>query len=261
MTHLSRPYQIALAAIALIAAVWFIALRGHSSSSSSSGSSSPPAQPAASSSASTTPYHGAAPGVAGLTRAIEKARGAVAVSEANAKQLARQSAQASSASSSAPASVSDAPAATSGSGQATTTVTAGAAHTATGVTVHARAHTATSPAAAGAAHVLPALSRQRAVEADLAHGKVVAILFWNPYAPVDQVVQGELRAAARALHGRLAVIDARAKQVGQFGTFTRAVQVYGTPTILIVTRHGETSSLTGLTDAYSLEQAIAEANQ
>ena len=246
MTHLSRPFQIALAAIGLIAAVWFIALRGHSSSSSSSGSSSPPAQPAASSSASTTPYHGAAPGVAGLTRAIEKARGAVAVSEANAKQLAQQSAQASSAS----PSVSDAPAAT---------------HTTTSVTVHAtttaRAHTATSRAATGSAHVLPTLSRQRAVEADLAQGKVVAILFWNPHAPVDQVVQGELRAAARALHGRLAVIDARAKQVGQFGTFTRAVQVYGTPTILIVTRHGETSSLTGLTDAYSLEQAIAEANQ
>ncbi len=36
MTQISRPFQIALAAVVLLAAVWFVALRGHSSSGSSS---------------------------------------------------------------------------------------------------------------------------------------------------------------------------------------------------------------------------------
>jgi hypothetical protein len=53
-------------------------------------------------------------------------------------------------------------------------------------------------------------------------------------------------------------MNAHATQVGEFGPFTRAVQVYGTPTILIVNRHGQTTSLSGLTDAYSLEQLITE---
>jgi hypothetical protein len=34
MTQISRPFQIALAAIVVIALVWFVALRGHSSNSS-----------------------------------------------------------------------------------------------------------------------------------------------------------------------------------------------------------------------------------
>ena len=79
MTQLSRPFQIALAAAGLVLAVWFVALRGHSSSSESS----PPAAstPAASSSggaskpgATGSVYHGSAPGVEGLTHDIAKAR-------------------------------------------------------------------------------------------------------------------------------------------------------------------------------------------
>jgi hypothetical protein len=263
MTRLSRPYQIALAAIGLFAAVWLIALRGHSGSSSpSSASSTPPAaQPAASaggSSAATTPYTGSAPGVAGLTRAIEKARGAVGVSEANAKQLAEKSAQASSATASPSAGASAAGAAAA---HASSNSTAAPTHTTTRVTVHARTHRASTRAPAARSDLLAALSPERAVEADLQQGKVVAILFWNARAPVDQAVHAELAAAARSLHGHLAVISAGAKHVGDFGTFTRAVQVYATPTILFVNRRGQTSSLTGLTDVYALEQAIAEASR
>src|ERR1700693_3649474 len=108
MTHISRPFQIALLAMGLFAAVWFVALRGQSGSTGGSGStpaSSTPAQAgkppapggsAPGSAAAPTPiYHGAAPGVEGLTRAIAKAHEAVATSQQNAKQLAQSSAQAS----------------------------------------------------------------------------------------------------------------------------------------------------------------------
>jgi hypothetical protein len=102
---------------------------------------------------------------------------------------------------------------------------------------------------------------QQTVEADLKQHNVVAILFWDPHASLDQVVQHELQGAARSLRGQLVVIEARANEVGSFGAFTRAAQVYGTPTVLFVNRHRQTTSLSGLTDVYSLEQAISEAKR
>ncbi len=100
---------------------------------------------------------------------------------------------------------------------------------------------------------------QLAVEAELKQGKVVAILFWKPKALVDESVRRELQAVAHALGGKLAVHEARANQAESFGTITRAVQIYQTPTILLVNKRGHTTTLTGLTDVFSLEQAIDEA--
>src|ERR1700730_1527120 len=99
MTQISRPFQIALVAVGVLMAVWFLALRGHSASSPSaaSGGSAAAASPtpAQSQGAPSSIYHGSAPGVEGLTRAIAKAHGAVTTSQQNAKQLEEKSAQAS----------------------------------------------------------------------------------------------------------------------------------------------------------------------
>ena len=100
---------------------------------------------------------------------------------------------------------------------------------------------------------------QRTVERELGRGKLVAILLWNPAGAVDQRVKDELGVVARAYKGKLAIHRALAKQVGAFGSFTRAIQVYSTPTILIVNKHGQASTVAGLTDAFSLKQAIQEA--
>ena len=62
-----------------------------------------------------------------------------------------------------------------------------------------------------------------------------------------------------AYKGKLAVHSALPKQVGAFGSFTRAIQIYSTPTILIVNKHGQATTVAGLTDAFSLKQAIQEA--
>jgi hypothetical protein len=250
MTQLSRPYQIALVALGLLAAVWFFALRGNSASTGSSGSSasapaasSPPAKPAAPSPV----YHGSAPGVEGLTRAIAKARHAVAESQTKAKQLQEKSAQASS-----PA---GAAAGTSTTGaQATSSV--GSKDSAT---THKTASKGAGPSKATKTGALP--SMQGPVERELKQGRVVAILFWRPAAFVDEAVRRELQAVGHTLGGKIAVHVAGAKQVGSFGSFTRVVQVYQTPTILIVNKRGQASALTGLTDAFSIEQAIREAQR
>ena len=102
---------------------------------------------------------------------------------------------------------------------------------------------------------------QATVEGELKQGKVVTILFWNPKATDDVAVQRELQSAGHALGGKVVVHEARASQVGSFGAITRAVQVYQTPTILIVNKHGQVTTLAGLTDAFSIEQAINEARR
>jgi hypothetical protein len=278
MAQLSRPYQVALAAIVLLAAVWLLALRGHSSGGRES-ASTPAPKPSTSTSpgAPYRPYKGSAPGVAGLTRAIQKAHGAVAQSEHNAKQLGERSKQASS----------------SGAGQTNRS----------GSTSATRAASTPAPASKGVAekhraaarhvtrnHVrtqatstsaLPA--KQVMVERELKRGFTAAIFFWNPQAADDVAVHRELqrllaaqeqhpagRSAGRELgdgsvvleprgsEEKIAVHQSPAAQVASYGSFTRAVQIYQTPTLLIVNPKGQAVAITGLTDSFSIEQTLDE---
>jgi hypothetical protein len=255
MTQISRPFQIALAALVLFIAVWFLALRGHSGESSSSSSpSAASSSPAGASASQSTPgggtpaskggvYHGSAPGVEGLSRAIQKARGAVAQSQQTVKQ--QGSAQSSSSS--------QAQSAQKHSAQTRTSQSHSAKQT---QAQQKQSQQTQSSQQSKAASGVP--SMQTVVEGELKRGKVVAVLFWNPKGAVDATVRRELRAAGRAQHGKLAVHVARSNQVGSFGSFTHTVQVYSTPTILLINTKGSTSSLTGLTDAFSIGQAIKE---
>jgi hypothetical protein len=276
MTQVSRPFQIALAAMVLLAAVWFFALRPQSGGTSGSGS--PPSAPAptqssasgsaasqAKGAASPTPvYHGAAPGVEGLTRAIAKAHEAVAASQQAAKQFEHQSASGPS---------SPATGAAAAKTQAPTS-----SGTKVAPTVHKAAPKGAGSSSAGSSRI-PA--GQALVERELAQGAVVAVLFWNPKASVDVAVRDELqllnavhrgrRPAGNAamvdrllnaqgleLHKKIAVNEASASQVSAFGSITHSMQVYQTPTLLLINKRGRTSILSGLTDAYAIEQAIDE---
>lgn len=260
MAQLSRPYQIALVAL-LVGALAFVAIGMHhgAPSESSSGSSSP-GTPATSSSsggsqgsnpglaaeeakkaAAPSPiYHGSAPGVEGLSRAVNKAHEAVATSQREAKQLEEKSAKA--------------------SGEAGAAATAPSAAASSGSSSSAPSHaspskTASKPSAAEEA-LVP--SGQRAVEAALAAGKVPVVLFWNPNGADDVAVHGQLQKLG---HGRLplAIYEGNAEAVASYGAITREVPVYGTPTILIVAKNGQTTELTGLQEHFSIEQAIEEA--
>ena len=289
MAQLSRPFQIALVAVVLLAGVWLFALQGHSTSGASSsapvasasapaaskpassgvahqGSHSTAAAEAKGAAKSTHVYHGSAPGVEGLTRAIAKAHGAVAASQQNAKQLEAKSAQA--------AGESPSP--------STSSATTPAQHsTAAPTTAPTRSTVKPQPikAQAGAGRT-PA--RQALVERALDEGKIAVILFWNPKGADDVAVNDELRlleavhhlirplartpqlrralkASGLELEKRFAAFASPASAVASYGSITRGVQVYGTPTILIVNKRGETTVLTGVQDTFSIEQAIDEA--
>jgi hypothetical protein len=244
--------------VALLGLVWMIALRAHSSNPSEpapSSSSAPTAatSPVAQSKAATPThvYHGAAPGVEGLTRAVAKAHGAVAASEQSANQLKRQSAEASGETHT-PAS---APAKTAAS-KGTSSTTAkqqsvlAASHTRNAVR-HRSTPTSKSHPGRSAAQVT--------VEGELAHGKTVMLVFWNPKSTVDREVEQQAGALAGHSKGTVRVHAALPSKVGTFGKITEVAYVYQTPTILIVNKRGVVSTLTGLTDVFALQQAVKEA--
>jgi hypothetical protein len=281
MTQLSRPFQIALVAMGLLAAVWFLALRGHSSSTSGSGSpaSASSASAAGKSAASSPVYHGSAPGVEGLTRAIAKAHGAVAESERNAKALQEKSAQASGSTSTAAAPGSSTAGASTAGSQATSSVASkSSATTGTKVT-----HPALKANAAGAGTPITRPNTppggQLWVERELNQRHTVALLFLNPTGADDIRVRHELellietQTRSIGVGGRevgnesavpeppgpeetLAMRVARASQVSSFGSFTRAVRVDQTPTVLLVNPRGQATALPGLLDAFAVEQAV-----
>lgn len=268
MAQLSRPYQFGLLGVVLLAAVWLVLIQGHSSTSTTpgSGSSAPAVQTVTTSTAvpakhaapkGSKIYHGSAPGVTGLTGAVAKAQGAVSTSQQNAKALEQKSAAASN-----EAAAPTHPSSSSSSAAATAPAKAVATKpTSAAKTAPAKATPATpsKTAAPNASTRTTIAVNQRIVEAQLAKGKIAVILFWSPRGADDVSV----RRAVQQLSGRrplkIAVSYARANQVASFGTITRGIQVYGTPTLLVVNKKGSAITLTGLHDSFAIQQAISEA--
>ncbi|HEY2283647.1 MAG TPA: hypothetical protein VGH60_08880 [Solirubrobacteraceae bacterium] len=252
MTQLSRPFQIALVTLVLFVLVWFAALHRRTTTSGGGSGSSPaassaPAKPSAAAEAKaaaapTRVYHGAAPGVEGLTRAIDRAHGAVAQSQHEAHRVETSEPSTSATS-------------TANTGHASVPSTSAArapAHPAPVAPTHAAPPTIKHPAAKARVSV------QATVEHELQQGKTVLILFWNRHGSDDLAVHNALPAVQHALGSKVAVHYASAGQVGAFGTVTHAVRVTQTPTLLIVNPHGQATVLTGLTDAFAIQQAVAE---
>ena len=100
---------------------------------------------------------------------------------------------------------------------------------------------------------------QATVASELHHGKTVLLLFVNPHSYDDDASAIDVVEVAHRLGHKVAVHLALAKQVNSFGSITRAIQVYQTPTLLIVNAKRQVETLTGLVDAYTIEQAVAEA--
>ncbi len=300
MAQLSRPFQIALAAVVLFAVVWFVALQGHSSSPSSTPVASTPAPAAAAKAkapAGTT--H-----IEGMTRAVTHAREAVAASQQAANKSAASSAEAPSQGTTVTTSSTTVThakqAGAPGSSAVKTTKSTTVIHskhaavpaptvTKSSVTVTRSTHGAatvkkTAVHAAPAQHVHAAPAQQVAVERELKRGEVAVVLFWNRKGADDVAVHEELQILLAAHHEvavhpnkaqvrklrlatglelekKIAVHYATAAQVTSFGSFTKTVQVYGTPTILIINPHGAVTTMNGLTDAFAIELTIDEARQ
>ncbi len=288
MAQLSRPYQIAIVALLVAAIAWFAVGLHHGSPSESttttttsttsqpSATSTAPAAGATTSTGSSSStlageeakkaaapssiYHGSAPGVQGLSRAVAKAHEAVATSQSNAKHLEEKSAQASGEASSSGSSASAAkstPAASAGS-STTSTATTTSRPSSAGTRTPAKPKPASSASSSAAESGIP--SGQREVELALAQGKIPVVLFWNPAGADDVAVHGQVLQLGRS-HLPIAVYEGNPEAVASFGAITREIPVYGTPTILVIAKNGQTTELTGLQEDFSIEQAIEQARR
>lgn len=280
MANLSRPFQIVLVAILVLAGIGVFALQGHSTSTGTSSSSAPSvsvtrsapapapsahgatlAQREAASAAAPTPvYHGSAPGVEGLTRAIAKAHEAVAISQANANKLAQSSRRASG---EAPESNATAAQPSAGSHPGARAARPSVRPGATPKTAAARHASGPPSARSHRSSVLASTldpARERAVEAELKSGDVAVILFWNPSGFDDQLVHEQLKRVSSGAASRHVVVqEASSSEVASYGAITRGVQIFSTPTVLVINPRGQVITITGMTDAYAIEQAIQEA--
>jgi hypothetical protein len=212
--------------------------------------------------------HGSGSSLGGLSRAVNRAKHAAAISQQNTKQLQEKAAQASNEAST---HSSSAPTRTPAvSPTASTSAPAATATTVKQQPIKAQSGAGRTPA------------RQLLVERALKEGKIAVILFWNPKGAEDAIVGGELRlleavhhlirplahtvqlrqtlkVSGLELEKRFAAFVSPASQVASYGSITRGVQVYATPTLFVINKRGQTTVLTGLQDAFSIEQAIDEA--
>lgn len=290
MAQISRPFQIVLAAFVLFAAAWFVVLRP--SGESSTGSSSPSV---ASSSRGTGAHSGAATHARGVTHSTKAAH--ASRSHAKATYVARSHAKTTHASRSrAKTATPSAAERHKAGGHAGASRSGHAGHRAA---QQSRTAAATAATAAFTLHNLttalhlnavvklvelldPALNLKAKVEhgenelvakmkaalqpasqttvaSDLHHHKTALLLFLNPHSYDDDASAIDAVEVAHRLDHKVAVHLALARQVSSFGSITRDIQIDQTPTLLIVNGKREVTTLTGLIDAYAIEQAVAEA--
>ncbi len=291
---------VAVLALAMLVLAWFTLLHRTSTAPSASASPPSVAAAAASSSAGSPDgaasaagsghvYHGPVPGLEGLTRDVKRAHEAAAKEERGVREPQNEAANGTRTHAVAPGAATHAvaPGATTHavvhrtathtivhSTAAHTVVHSTATHASTGaassVTRATRVHTQRTTTvhthrvqsrshAAAPSNSTPTM--QAVVASELKQGKFVLVLFWNPHSSDDVAVEGQVKAAAHTLGRHVAMHTAYASQVNTFGSITREIQVYQTPTLMIVNPHGQVTTLTGYTDAYAIEQAIAEAGK
>jgi hypothetical protein len=210
--QISPPFRIALVALLAVCALWFTVLK--------------PKDPAA---ATPTPT---APGVTGLGKDVDAAKGAAAASDAaNAKVQA----------------------ATGGTSTTSGTATAAKKAAAAGKSAAAPATTAhakpKAKAATGdaSAPLLDALDRKHAV----------VLVFWNRRGSDDRAVRRAVSAIDRH-DGKVVVKVAPIAAVGRYEAITRGVQVLQSPTVLVIGSDRKARAIVGFTTTGELDQAVGD---
>jgi hypothetical protein len=236
--------QIALAATLLLAVVWFVALRPKPSTDGGSG-----AAPATAAPHTTAAGAGAAPGVAGLKGAIDKAQGAVATASGDAQRAAQSSADGAAPAAAAGSAATGHPASPATSAHGAASSVAAPVGGRAGVRTHAGGAPSAHPRAGG---------QVGAVQAALRQHKAVAIAFVDPGTADGRSVGQEMGHVSR-FGGRALALAVPLSQLSAYDFITNAVQVTVAPTVVIVDRRGRATTIVGFADGGEIEQRLADA--
>jgi hypothetical protein len=114
-----------------------------------------------------------------------------------------------------------------------------------------------APTAAKAAKKPSTVSVKGVLRAVSQH-KVVLILFYNPSAADDTAVKQEL-AGIPTHGGRVAKFTVPVSQLSSYSAVTNQVPVSSSPTLLLIDKRGEATSLVGFVDQLAISQRVTDA--
>lgn len=100
--------------------------------------------------------------------------------------------------------------------------------------------------------------RLNVVERALAAHKVLAVLFYNPYASDDQAVKQELQSVSTG-SGKVVKLTVPLSELSSYTAITNQVPVDFSPTLVIVNRGGQATTITGFADTFEIQQRITDA--
>lgn len=232
MEQISLPYRIALGALLVVAALWFTVLRPKPEAVAP-----PPA----------------APGVAGLSRATQNAKNAVAASKSSAAEseaAARRPGQTRS------------PTPTKATAGSKST----AAATSPKATTVVKRHRVVPRETASGAATKPSPTLVKAdggkdpsapLLAALDRGRTVVLLFWNKKGSDDRAVRSALRGVSHH-RGRVVVKAIPAKHVGEYEAITRGAQVLQSPTVLVIGKDKKAHPIVGFTYTGEIDQLVGD---
>jgi hypothetical protein len=150
------------------------------------------------------------------------------------------------------------PSSSSSSASAPVTTSLPAAHPAAHPAAKATAKTAPAHVAAKSAVVHHAATPLATLTAALATHKVVALLFYNPAGADDRADRQALNAIS-SHRGQVVKLAVPVAQVARFGTITNHVPVTTSPTLVVIDRQHQASTLVGFADPLEFSQLVASA--
>jgi hypothetical protein len=116
---------------------------------------------------------------------------------------------------------------------------------------HTAQHVAPAPKPAPTAQ---AQGQVNQVEDAVSDHKVVGLLFYNPAATDDQAVKGEL--AAAATRPGVVKVAVPVSAISKFTMLTNTVPVTSSPTLILIDRGGNASTITGFADRFEIAQRL-----
>ena len=88
--------------------------------------------------------------------------------------------------------------------------------------------------------------------------KVVVILFWQPRAAEDKAVRKALAGIDRH-HNKVLAHATHIKRVASYQQITRGAEVEQSPTVVVIDRNRQVTSLVGYVDRQTIDQAVTDA--
>lgn len=113
-------------------------------------------------------------------------------------------------------------------------------------------------AATGKAHRQSAAASVSTVEQAVNSHKVVALLFYNPWAADDQAVKQELTAVPTH-KGAVVKLAVPLNEASSFTAVTQQVPLNFSPTLVLIGANDQASEIVGYTDSFEIDQRVDDA--